>query len=323
MEQPISTSSSPSKPFSFWRWLRTLGLVLLVLTLLSSLYLFVVPRLGQATINVGGIERSYLIHLPANYDPAEHVPLVIVFHQYTANGWAMEQLSDMNEVADENGFIVVYPNGYQSSWNEGSGQFAAEQAGVDDVAFTAALIDELSQKYSIDPNRVYAAGFSHGGFMAQRLACELSGRISAIGVVSASMTEKIFATCRPDLPVSVMMIHGTADLDVPWKGGNGYVAITDALGRWVGLDYCSGIPIQLDKPDTADDGTNVSVGIYSNCLMGRRVALYTIKNGNHSWPGGNKLMQFYFPGKESYDIDASTIIWEFLRSSLLKMPQEN
>lgn len=304
------------------RWLRLSALVLLGLIVLAAVLFLVVPRLGRQAITVGGFERTYRVHLPTGYDGSRPAALVMLFHQYGADGWAIQQLSGMDRVADANGFIVVYPDGYQGSWNEGSGKFAAEKAGVDDVAFTNAMLDALTQRYAIDPNRIYAAGFSNGGFMAQRLACELSDRISAIAVVGATMTLDTYAHCRPQLPVSVLMIHGKEDTSVPWNGNDTYMGVTDALGRWVSLDRCKGQPIQVDKPDLANDGTTVSYGIYSGCMLSRRVALYAIEGGNHSWPGGSRLLQFYVPGNESYDIDASTVIWEFLRSTVLQMPAQ-
>ena len=109
----------------------------------------------------------------------------------------MDRLTHLNNSADKHHFLVVYPDGYRSSWADGRGPSPAEAAGVDDVRFISELIDKLRGEFPIDVNRIYATGISNGGFMSDRLACELSAKIAGIGVVAATMGEKLADKCKP------------------------------------------------------------------------------------------------------------------------------
>ena len=155
------------------RWLRSCALAVLGLVGLCVLLyaaLFVASVTGRQSIVVDGVERTYRVHLPKSYDGSQPTPLVLAFHMLTGNGRTMEWITHFNRVADEGGFIVVYPDGYQNSWADGSYLFPADIDYIDDVAFTLALIDELEDAYNLDASRIYATGFSNGGFFAQRLA---------------------------------------------------------------------------------------------------------------------------------------------------------
>src|SRR5712691_13334857 len=192
--------------------LAIIGLpVLLVLVVVVSVA--ILDRTNGSIVS-SGKPRSYLLYVPQSYDRAKPTPLVISMHG--AAGWPAQQmnLSGWNRLADEQGFIVVYPSGSDvpKIWHVDRG------AGLmRDVRFISALIDTLEAAYNIDPTRIYANGISNGGGMAFVLSCTLSDRIAAVGMVAAAQTLP-WSWCTDHRPVPMIAFHGTADL-VPYQGG--------------------------------------------------------------------------------------------------------
>ena len=160
------------------------------------------------TIISSGQKRDYLLYIPKSYDPAKPTPLVITLH--TSMSWASAAMaiSQWNSVADENGFLVVYPEG------TGLGPKSWEMAGSEtpsrmpDVLFIAKLIDKLGSSYNVDKTRIYANGMSNGGGMAFVLSCTLSDRIAAFGIVSAGL-DPDWNWCSDHTSVPVIAFHGT------------------------------------------------------------------------------------------------------------------
>src|SRR5437879_1570747 len=136
--------------------------------------------------------RTYLVHVPPNYDPKKPTPVVLAYHGGGSNAVQMVRFCGLNETADKHGFLVVYPNGTgllegALTWNGGNCCGFAMQHQVDDVGFTRALLDDLGKVANVDPKRVYATGMSNGAILAYRLASELSDRIAAIAPVGGPM----------------------------------------------------------------------------------------------------------------------------------------
>jgi polyhydroxybutyrate depolymerase len=241
-----------------------------------------------------GLERTYRLHLPAGYTPEMSYPLVLSMHGLTSNAFQQELLTGFNQVSDQNGFIVAYPNGLGATWNISS------PAGTDDVGFISALIDSLDQEYNVDLNMVYACGMSMGGFMSYRLACELSDRLAAIASVTG--LQAIYP-CNPPKPLPVLQIHGTADPTVPYAG------VPSTVSFWTDHNNCPDEPVQYDFPDINQaDSSTVTSYYYGPCNNSTEVILYSVTNGEHSWPGSNFIL-----GVTNQDIDASTEIWKFFR----------
>jgi polyhydroxybutyrate depolymerase len=273
-----------------------------IFTLLICLPLF---TFGQqtidASINHGGLERDYTLYIPASYSAGNEAPLLFNFHGYTSNAWQQAFYSNFNTVADDEGFIIVYPEGTldntgTSHWNVGWGGST-----VDDIGFTSALIDSISADYSINQDRVYSTGMSNGGFMSYQLACELSDRIAAIASVTGSMNMGWFNSCNPNHPMPIMEIHGTADGNVP------YATIPSIMDYWANFNNCNSSAIITNVPNTSTtDGCTAEHQIWENGNNGSTVEHYKIIGGEHSWPGA------LFPnGVTNQDIDASEKIWEF------------
>lgn len=260
---------------------------------------------GQQTINAsithGGLQRDYILYVPASYSAATSVPLVFNFHGYTSNANQQMWYGDFRPIADTEGFIIVHPEGTldnsgTSHWNVGWGGST-----VDDIGFTESLIDNLSASYNIDNNRIYSTGMSNGGFMSYQLACELSDRIAAIASVTGSMSTNWFNSCSPNHQMPIMEIHGTADGNVP------YATIPSIMDFWTNFNNCNNTPIITNVPDiNTNDGCTAEHQIWENGNNGSTVEHYKIIGGEHSWPGA------LFPnGVTNQDIDASEKIWEF------------
>jgi polyhydroxybutyrate depolymerase len=143
---------------------------------------------SSASITTADGERTYLLHVPASYNGADAVPLVLGFHGMTGNSAGKEAYSQFSATADQpdGGFIVAYPQGLATTGVTHFNNTELPGPEPDDVAFVSALLDDLESQLCIDANRVYAAGFSNGAQMSTRLACSLSSRIAAVGLVAGA-----------------------------------------------------------------------------------------------------------------------------------------
>ncbi len=257
------------------------------------------------TINVDGRVRTYLLHVPPNYDAGKPAPLVLVLHGATQSPENIEGMSGMSLMADQQGFIAVYPSGTGRlsnvpTWNSGNCCGYARENNVNDVAFIAALIDTLERSYSIDRKRIFVTGISNGAMMSFRLGCELSGTIAAIAPVEGAQN----LPCHPSSPVSVLVFHGTADRLVPFDGGStpfqigprrDDTPVSDTVAFWVTRDACSRTPASEETP-------SLHTSVYSGCADGTGVALYAIQGGHHIWPG---------VAHSGNDVQATAIMWDF------------
>ena len=169
-------------------------------------------------IESSGKSREFLLYVPESYDPTRLTPLVISLHGFIQWPGHLMWTSHWNEVADEYGFIVVYPSGtgIPKRWNTHNWS-GASMLISSEVQFISDLIDDLEDHYNIDPTRIYANGLSIGGGMAFLLACRLSERITAIGSVSGAYLMP-WDECQPARPVPAIIFHGTADPIVPYQG---------------------------------------------------------------------------------------------------------
>lgn len=272
----------------------------------------------SAQLNHAGRERTYQVHLPRGHETRKPAPLVLALHGGGSQGRSMINLTRFNQLADQHGFVVAYPDGEFRRWNDGRQSGVADSRMVDDVGFLSALIDTLAREYGIDRGRVYATGISNGGFMSLRLACDLADKITAIAPVAATMGRDLSARCKPSQPVSVLLIAGTEDPLVPYeggrvqvRGGGAIVSADAAVERWVEINGCKAPPAIEDLLNTADDGTRTRRSTYPGCVQGSEVVFLRIEGGGHTWPGGSQYLPVARIGRASRDFDASEEIWWF------------
>lgn len=263
----------------------------------------------SGAIDIGGQDRLYYVHLPPQYTPRQRWPLVLMFHGFRETAEDARTITRFDALADAEGFIVVYPQGFLRQWH----YEPTQRSDVDDVAFIVVLLERLAEEVSYDPQRIYAAGFSQGGFFAQRLACDLSERVAALGVVGSTMSPGQQATCQPTRPLPVMFIHGDADPIIPYVSPNEAIVlgVADTVQHWLALNRCNATPTETGTLDPAPrDGTRVRYERYASCAEGAEVVLYTVEGGGHTWPGGPPPEEREM-GAVSQDIDASAVLWAF------------
>jgi polyhydroxybutyrate depolymerase len=243
------------------------------------------PPVGDTaqTIQVGGIERSYLLHVPANYDASKPAPLLVDLHALAGSGPQERKLSSYPPVVDVDGALMVFPNGLPgpsgNAWNIGP----CCVPNVDDVAFIKALLVQLRATTCLDVKRIYATGVSMGGGMAYYLACHAADVFAAVAPSAFDLLQENAAGCQPTRPVTVISFRGSADTLVPYAGG--FSAVVPGLPvtflgaqatfqKWADLDGCSGTP---SAPDSAGCST------IRDCQGGAEVTLCTKQGGGQDW----------------------------------------
>ena len=260
----------------------------------------------SANITVNSVSRRYVVLRP-NPAPAS-APLLLLLHP---NGTSPENMANLTQVADfalTQGFWAVMPEAISGKWKDDPGSTPS-----DDVRFISSLIDTLSTQ-GIDATRVYAAGYSNGGFMSERLACELSGKIAAFGIDAAELRGTQASACAPVKLRSKLYFLGTADNIVPYAGvysgsPNGLWSASDTMNYWVGKQKCGGV-LANSLPDRAKDNTTVQQTQYTGCTSGTALQLYTVTGGGHAWPGGLTAAV----DVTTQDINATGLIWQFVKS---------
>jgi polyhydroxybutyrate depolymerase len=255
----------------------------------------------------GGLVRIYRLHVPRGYLPTHRTPLVLNFHGHGSAAWKQEALSGFSGLADKQGFLVVYPQGvvgpdHQTGWATGP----RKDPTVNDVGFVSNLITYLQTMFCVDPQRIYATGFSNGGAMTADLACMMAGRIAAFAPVSGSYFP-LLSGCHPNRPVPILEIHGTADTVVPYEGSQplDLPAIAEWLSGWAARDGCS------SQPQVFFQQGNVTGERWANCEGGATVIHYRVAGEGHVWPGA-------LPGGTTPQaFNATDVIWSFFHSCSL------
>ncbi|MFN9718299.1 MAG: alpha/beta hydrolase family esterase [Planctomycetota bacterium] len=276
-------------------------------------------------------ERDCLIHIPASCDKSKPTPLVIMLHGFGGTALNAAKETGWSAKADEESFIIVYPEATRAdqsspqsfrknpqAWNDGSGRFHASAQNTDDVAFIEAVIDQVSEKYAIDSDRIFVTGFSNGASMAFRIGAELSHRVSAIApVAGTSWIEKP----EPSHAISVCYLTGTADTLNPMNGGHPRMsfggrdhgdrpkpAVQSLIDQWVQSLQCSKIP----RIDEIANG--VRKRVYGSGREQSEVVLITIGGLGHHWPGGVRQISEFLVGQSNDTLNATDVVWEFFKS---------
>lgn len=280
------------------------------------------PGEHSRSLQMGDTKRTYLVHVPPNYDPKKPTPVVLVYHGAGTNGLITVFFSGLNKKADEANFIAVYPDGTGVGpflvWN--AGPIKGAVAGLpDDVAFTGKILDELAKVLNVDAKRVYATGISNGGMMCYKLAAELPERIAAIAPIAGTML--IGNLPAKQRPMPVIHFHGTEDTLVPYGGSKKKLAnfviksVDETVQVWAEVAGCQKEPKIFEIPSKVDDGTKVKRKTFGPGKDGVEVILYEIEGGGHTWPGRPAPS---FIGRSTGNISANDLMWEFFARYKLK-----
>ena len=261
------------------------------------------------TIYYDGNNREYELYIPENYNDSNVVPLLFNFHG--GNGTMSDQiyLSDMRSLADENNFIIVYPQAIADPTDDGSLNWIFKgDSDHDDIYFIESIIDELSSQYSIDLSRVYACGYSLGGEFVYELLCRLNNKIAAGVVVARTMGQYQYENCNPEHPTAIMSILGTEDYEsnydgVVYNGVTYYISADDTHQYWTNYNNTDVNPSEIELPNNnSSDGSTVTKRIWGNGEACVSVVELRINGGEHDWPGSTGNM----------DINSNNEIWDFV-----------
>lgn len=261
-------------------------------------------------VTVDGRERSYLLHIPEGLNFKEPAPLILAFHGGFGTPKNFAEWSGLSARAGSAGFVVVYPEGYRRSWNAGDCCGPAQRENVNDIAFVRSILDDLTTVVNYDQRRVYATGFSNGAKLTFRLACELPGRLAAIGTAGAAISIPD-SQCRPARLPPLLHFHGSADKFAPYEGGQStreqagwQRSVRETIRIWRDRDGCA------DEPQPVYQKGSANCVEYSKCQRRADITVCTIEGMGHQWPGAEAL----FPrllGSDTNDISATEMIVNF------------
>ena len=271
------------------------------------------------------LPRDYTLYVPYSYDATTDTPLVMHLHGRTATGNSQAHTSDFNRLAEAEGIIAIYPDGINNEWNYGKDlPILFSTAEHDDEQFFRDIITDLQQDLAIDASRIYVTGLSNGGFMTQRLACNMQDTFAAFASVAATAPAGLRLFCSQDgvRPVPILYIHGTADQLVAWDGyqqqlSDGrtvwiYEPMQQTFAFWAEHNGCdldlNGEELEATRPT---ETTTVIMRI-TGCPDGAAVELYAVNNGGHVWHGVREYDVDYL-GYESFDFNSSEVIWDFFK----------
>ena len=275
------------------------------------------------TLAFSGTTRSYLLHVPSSFRAGSGA-LVVALHGLGDVAPDMAERSGLNAKADQAGFAVVYPNALVSrlgglqQWNA---YFFSRYVSnpPDDIGFLRQLIAELQQQLGPDPKRIYVTGLSNGGLMAHRVGVELSDVVAAIGVVAGTLASSPSISALPDAtqPVSVLMLHGELDDNIPCCPFRASATQDDSFDYWVSTraNACSAV----STPEPICEGPETPSALLekhaTGCRGGVEVQFYKLQGGGHAWYAAPMNVVGSTPYNPFFDtstgVTTNDILWNF------------
>ncbi len=254
----------------------------------------------KVTLQHDGMEREAVVFVPESYDSTADTPLVLNFHGFEGIARYHMEDGDLRPQAESTGALLVYGQGSELDgaphWNP-SPLGGDNKSSVDDFGYIQAVLDEIQTSYPFNASRVSAVGFSNGGMMALGMACYHSELIASAGSVSGAMLD---FGCDLSHPLSVITVHGTNDITIPYDNEDGrgdYNSATDVVDYWREENGTGGTePVEFN-----DNGTTIQHFAFEGGTAGTAVHHYRVVKGEHVW------LQFEANGRASNDI-----IWDFL-----------
>lgn len=294
----------------FLRFAGLMALTALVLVAFSAKAAVIqVPGVTsfKETVKFGGLKRSAVYLHPTNYSTKTKVPMLVLLHPRTSTGEQMANLTRVMYLVRDTGIFVALPDAVAGDWADEPG----EANRPDDMGYLTSVINRAVKRFPVNARKVYMAGYSDGGQMTARYVCESPAKIAAAGTNASSIKNSLNRVCNPSRATPVVMINGTGDSVSPYAGMIGLMSAPDAAKRWAQINGCPTAPVRTALPDLVADYTTTVVDQYAACASGGSVALYTVNNGGHVWPGSPFNVASL--GLVSYDIDATYAIWDFVR----------
>lgn len=252
-------------------------------------------------ISVDGVQRSYVLHIPSDYEPETALPVVLAFHGRKSDGSEMEAYSGLSGLRA----IVVYPNGLPDDEGKTGWAGAPYAPEADDIGFVREVLNRLDDRLCVDDDRIFATGKSNGGGFTALLACQMPHRIAAFAPVAGAFYPQSSVGCATAPPVPMLEFHGTDDPIMEYQGGTShgerFPSIPAWLTRWAHHDHCRDL-------NRSAVGADVHRLQWSRCAGHTGVVHYAIIGGGHTWPG--ELVDSG-PGSSTQTISATQIMWDF------------
>jgi polyhydroxybutyrate depolymerase len=245
----------------------------------------------------GDLSRKVRLFVPSSYDGHTKLSLVLNLHGSGDNADNFANLTQLEQVAEMEGFVVAGLEAVTGMWN-----VPPEAGKPDDVTYAIDTIEDVSSRLCIDRARVYATGFSGGGRMSSRLGCMIPDRIAAIGPVAGVR----FPGPCPGRPVPVLTIHGLAD-SVNVYAGEGpehprwSESVEEAVSGWAMKNGCNPARVVDDPAGVLSSFT------YEPCQTGATVRLIRMDGVDHVYPTGEPL-------------HAAREVWSFVKGYALPEP---
>ena len=316
------------------KMLKILGIILLLLLLIGFIfyqYMFrpsiveepeLAGNLHTETLMVDGHKRTFNWYQPSN---SNKKAILFILHGSTGDGPGIRQQTAyaFDQLAEEEGFIPVYPTGYFNHWNDcrGTADYQANKDDIDDITFLKKIENHIAQQLGNSFDYRFAMGHSNGGHFCFKLAFEAPNWINGIVPVSANIpvAENLDCTQKGQF-VPMFLINGTADKVNPYEGGlvvilgndsRGTVVSTDrTMQYWSSLAGCTTEPSKKDVPNNnTADKTRIEQ-YYWQCGVGNPLQLFKVVNGGHTIPHTHNS----FPrilGATNQDVDIAREVWGF------------
>lgn len=248
-----------------------------------------------------GGSRPVTVKTPLGFNTqGTKYPLIILLHGFNSDGEAQDRYLGLSRIALDRGYLFIAPNGTPGVnpgaapgltarfWNASESCCNFTNAKVDDVAYLRDLIRQMIARYPVDPTRVYLFGHSNGAFMAHRMACDESLRITAIAALAGSLRPQV-ADCKPKVPVAVLTIHGTSDPVIQYKGGRTlptvppYPSAAETIGHWAKMNGCSPTSVNGEKFSLLQGSPQAETTpiVYGSCAINSAAELWEIDQGGH------------------------------------------
>ena len=284
------------------------------------------PGEHEISLRHDGLDRRYLVHVPPD---AGAGPLAVIIALHGGGGTAAQLKADigLDEIADREGFVAVYPDGFGlladalHTWNAGFNCCGpAQRRNVDDVGFIRSVVSDLGSKIGIDSTRIAVTGHSNGAIMAYRVAAEASDLVSVAVPVAGAMALEEFA---PAGPVAILHIHSVDDPRARYDGGEGppfpgtnstvlHEPVVDGLAAWAAANGCDPSPEEIES---GSDGDQSFIRFaYTGCADGGRVEHLRLAGVGHGWPGVTTGREGIL-GPATTLVDASEEVWRFASRS--------
>jgi polyhydroxybutyrate depolymerase len=302
-------------------WLSIISFLLFCFQLAAA------QKLAEFNMTSAGVKRTFFVHVPES--KKDHLPVLLAFHGGGGTALNAEKQFGFSELADQYGYIVVYPQGMNNQWNDGRTAPAKGEA-FDDVQFVRDILGWLpSICIKADTSMVFITGISNGGFFSIFLAYQLNGIIDAVAPVCASIPRDLGNSFSLRRPVPLLLMAGTDDPLVKYQGGwvgfrnqdkgRGYsMPIEWTVNKWLKLTGTNPVPVISKIPDT-DRADGCTATKYDYYRKGKPfVSFVKIENGGHAWPGGRQYLPQWVIGRLCNDFSASQMIIDFFNTFKVK-----